>query len=357
MVKAHTNNYNYVIQMIRGLCILGVIFIHCPSAIEYDAVSNIIWITWRQVIVFPVAIFLFIAGNLFDSKKYKDYMQLLTVRGGRLIVPFLFWSVVYLSIDILRSVINGRPVDYWNLFIRLITGRAIGPFYYIIVLFLLTCISPLLESIVYKRNKKSSYALLDVLLLMITPVYAAIIYWMMITKGSAFSYYAMLLPAWILFYYIGIRTSILCCNPNKRIYVIILFVGLTVSFIEAFFYLKNGLDIEFVIGQLKASSICYTIAVAILFYSVWTERKDYKPKRIVEKVLIWYGDHSYIIYLSHCIVLLLANAVLSRFHLNWIINYTVTFIIVVVISFLAISIVEKISKGTRIERMLKNIGF
>ena len=73
---------NDVIQMIRGLCILGVIFIHCPSAIEYDTISNIIWIAWRQIIVFPVAIFLFIAGTLFDSSKYKDYRQLLALRGA-----------------------------------------------------------------------------------------------------------------------------------------------------------------------------------------------------------------------------------------------------------------------------------
>lgn len=44
-------------QLIRGICIIGVIIIHCPSALQFDMLSEGIWIVFRQIIVFPVAIF------------------------------------------------------------------------------------------------------------------------------------------------------------------------------------------------------------------------------------------------------------------------------------------------------------
>lgn len=78
---------NAIIQMIRGLCILCIIYIHCPNAIEYGMFSNVVWIAWRQLIVFPVATFLFISGYLFDSKKYRNYRQFLVVREG---IGFLY---------------------------------------------------------------------------------------------------------------------------------------------------------------------------------------------------------------------------------------------------------------------------
>ena len=61
---------NYVIQVIRGICIIiGVIFIHCPSALGYGVASNIIWIVFRQVIVFPVAIFFSCQAIFLNTKK------------------------------------------------------------------------------------------------------------------------------------------------------------------------------------------------------------------------------------------------------------------------------------------------
>lgn len=253
-------------------------------------------------------------------------------------------------------MINGKSVDYMSLIIRLITGKAIGPFYYIIVLFLLTCISPLLEGIVYKRDRKT-YRIIDVLFLSITPAYAAIIYWMMANNGNAFSDYTMLLPAWILFYYVGIRMRILSYRPNKRFWMAIMLIGLFASITESLLYWKSGIDIEFVISQLKASSICYTLAISMLFYVLWTEGKDYKPKRITGKVLLWFGDHSYIVYLSHWVIILLANKIFSKFHLGWFVIYLGTFIVVITVSYLVITAIEKITKGTNVERVIKHIGF
>jgi len=63
------NNYW---QIIRGLCILAVILIHSPNAASYsiDSIPFNMWLVIRQIINFPVAIFLFLSGYLVNSKKY-----------------------------------------------------------------------------------------------------------------------------------------------------------------------------------------------------------------------------------------------------------------------------------------------
>ena len=242
---------------------------------------------------------------------------------------------------------------------RIITGRAVGSFYYIVVLFLLTCISPFLENILIKKDTNRSYRIIDVAVLLITPGYAALIYYLLFTKGNAFTYYTMLLPAWILFYYLGLRTRILGPQHNKKNCIIVILISLLLQVIEAFVYWRKGVDIEFVIGQLTISSICYTIAIIILFYVIWNENTHYQieHRQVFGRTMIWFGDHSYIIYLSHCLILFFLNRMLGTLGLPWIVYYNVVFIGVTLISYLSITFVEKLTKGTKVEKYLKYIGF
>lgn len=47
-------------QMVRGICILAVIAIHCPQGCE--SIDLYTWLGIRQFINFPVALFIFMAG-------------------------------------------------------------------------------------------------------------------------------------------------------------------------------------------------------------------------------------------------------------------------------------------------------
>ena len=46
-------------QVVRGICILAVIAIHCPQGTDGDLFT---WLGIRQLIDFPVALFIFMAG-------------------------------------------------------------------------------------------------------------------------------------------------------------------------------------------------------------------------------------------------------------------------------------------------------
>ena len=60
-------------QMIRGICILAVIMIHCPQ-------GGAVWLGIRQVINFPVALFIFMAGYFVNL--FKIDRNWLKIRGG-----------------------------------------------------------------------------------------------------------------------------------------------------------------------------------------------------------------------------------------------------------------------------------
>ncbi len=70
-------------QMIRGICILAVIMIHCPSGQTYTNIDYNAWIVLRQCINFPVAMFVFLAGYfMIPEKTQGDYKIFLSKRGG-----------------------------------------------------------------------------------------------------------------------------------------------------------------------------------------------------------------------------------------------------------------------------------
>ena len=57
-------------QVIRGICILAVILIHCSSYTQLDtSVNGWLYFIYRNLINFPVAIFMFVSGYFTNTQK------------------------------------------------------------------------------------------------------------------------------------------------------------------------------------------------------------------------------------------------------------------------------------------------
>ena len=174
-------------QMVRGICILAVIMIHCPSGQNYTDLDYTVWVILRQFINFPVAMFIFLAGYFMTPEKTQgDYKTFLFKRGVRLLLPYLVWSCIYLFKTAIFDGITLRHIVY-----ALICGKAATPFYYIVVMIQLTIITPWLV----RRRKKRMY--------LITPAYLVIIYTYNIVTGTVPLLYETLFPAWFFFYLLG----------------------------------------------------------------------------------------------------------------------------------------------------------
>lgn len=65
-------------QIVRGICILAVVMIHCPQGKE--GFGQTVWLGIRQIINFPVALFIFMAGYFVNPPKVdKNWLK---IRGG-----------------------------------------------------------------------------------------------------------------------------------------------------------------------------------------------------------------------------------------------------------------------------------
>lgn len=70
-------------QFIRGVFILAVIMIHCPNGLNYSSIEQNCWLIFRQIINFPVALFIFMAGYFVNAEKIgENYYTYLINRGG-----------------------------------------------------------------------------------------------------------------------------------------------------------------------------------------------------------------------------------------------------------------------------------
>lgn len=70
-------------QFVRGLCIAAVVLIHCSPGIGRSDVSFFTWFTLRQVINFPVATFIFMAGYFVSRRKIEiDATSYMAGRGA-----------------------------------------------------------------------------------------------------------------------------------------------------------------------------------------------------------------------------------------------------------------------------------
>ena len=134
-------------QVIRGISIIAVVMIHCPPALS-PQLSRMIWMTIRSVVNFPVPVFFFLAGYFAWSSysKFSSGLSYIVQRGWRLIVPYTIWSFFYLAFSSDKSSCGLILAQYF-------TGRTVTPFYFIVVLFQLTLVTPLLMELDRRKSK------------------------------------------------------------------------------------------------------------------------------------------------------------------------------------------------------------
>lgn len=69
-------------QAIRGVCILVVIMIHCPTGQEFTPTDTYAWLILRQFINFPVALFIFMAGYFVNVDKAQHNTRTYALNRG-----------------------------------------------------------------------------------------------------------------------------------------------------------------------------------------------------------------------------------------------------------------------------------
>lgn len=277
-------------QIIRGICILAVIMIHCPSGVSYGVGSKefIIWLSIRQLINFPVATFIFLSGYFTNINKCQSNCKMYVLsRGKRLLIPYLIWSVFYSLVSIVQTVHSGGVINWKGIIYRIVVGKACTPLYYIVVLIQLTFLTPMLIKVISKKRMLRRF------LWLLTPAYLVFIYGYNISLGKMPKLYATFFPAWFIFYYLGLHIKLNSAAWKKNIqrfgkpHLVILAILLSMA--ESFLLVQLGCDSSFVSSQIKISSFLYSTILIIYIYKrkECTESKDKKIYKISRRLLLW----------------------------------------------------------------------
>lgn len=339
-------------QIIRGLCILAVIMIHCPTGVSYgiDGFEFKVWLTVRQFINFAVPIFFFMAGYFVNAKKCINNTKLFFLdRGRRLLVPFFVWSAFYTSVYTMTHIWKYGIVNWWHLIFIFLTGKSAPQLYFVLVLIQLSLLTPYLLKIINRNTFISR------ILWLITPCYLLFVYTYVIKIGKLPPLYATLFPAWFIFYYLGLQTKMEKIKPlitllNKKS---LLVFSLVASAFEAFLLINYTGNVSF---SCSALHFCNLILVFVLI-AIFNLHKNMKIKiRLLEGI----GNFSYGIFYIHWLFITLVRACLNRTGLSqfYLLYFSVIFITTLILSFLFVKYSKKFMGKTDFgNAFLHMIGF
>lgn len=279
----------------RGVAIIAVVATH---AIPWQLYQVQTVLSYRQLLNFAVPAFLFISGYWMSKKPVNtldDYTIFLRQRLTRVLIPYFFWSLIFIGYEMFKS----NHIGVTQLLYKLFIGGASFHFYFIIVLVQLYMLTPLLQ----RLNRKTDGF---VLVLILNAAAICVLYYFHLRGNDTIrdSYYMSNDPflLWVVFYqfglFVGSRDSEISVPKSvHRAVLLAIFASLSVSVWEALFILSKFDDWQMAICALKYSSVVYSTCI-ILGFLVLRRCLNTWPR-----FLVILGNYSFGIYLVHMIVL------------------------------------------------------
>ncbi len=296
----------------KGICIIAVIAIHASSSTSFFPENSFNWnfgFFLRQLINFPIAIFLFVSGYFaanysFDS--WKDYINFWGTRLLKIIPPYIFWSLIYIWLEKPSHLLNSTEISQ-----DLLLGTGIEFGYFIIVLIQFVLITPLILKI-----NKDSYNL--ACMIIISTIGIIVTYLLNLkyfdTEFSQFPFYVLPFYAWYPFYHLGAWIKKKCfIEKNLPLDLTIKFLSfyllfLLLSFFEAVILSKHGLY-SFAISQIKISSFFCSLFLCLSIVALHARYTD-------PGLISWIGRYYYSIYLMHMLFLSISENIIKQNYLD-----------------------------------------
>ncbi|MFQ3575547.1 MAG: acyltransferase family protein [Cytophagales bacterium] len=296
------------IDSLRVMATISVVFLHVAAGVlyHYGSISNLDW--WIGNIYdgsvrFCVPIFLMISGSLMFSKNYESEGEFLKKRVLRILLPFLFWSMIYIMVSLIQKFIHGEYLSLIEVlkFILLeLRNGACFHLWYIYMIFGLYLFFPIIGKwLQHSKNNGIKY-FLGIWLL---TVFINMPYVNKLMPIIDLSYFSGYIGFPILGYYLN--NISLNFEKKKLIYVLMFLTGTLITIFGTYlatFY--KGSFYEGFYSYLSPNVILASVGVFLLF-------KDFF--KLNSKVILFLSKYSYGTYLIHILVL----SVLSKIGLNY----------------------------------------
>ena len=156
MVMKLTNEESYKIQLVRGIAIIAVVFIH-------NTPSGMAQVWCRPFLNFSVATFLFVSGLLSSVERWNPFHRI-----KKVIFPYIIWSIIYTVLYNHNSILQLPTLCIKNL----ITGKAAAIMYYIFVYCQFTLLIPLIDYLAKSKYKYLGFIIspLEIIIVRLFPL-------------------------------------------------------------------------------------------------------------------------------------------------------------------------------------------
>ena len=280
------------ISNIRALSIVMVIFLHCASPLfySYGVIKTSYWnITnfYDSLVRSAVPLFFMVSGSLVLGKD-KKILQFIKSFWFRLVIPFLFYSIIY-------SVVNKTSLI--NIFDP---GKISYHFYFVPIIFTLYICYPIISKWI---KQSSNLEIIIFLALWICSAIVPSIYNFQFIKLGNISFFGGFIGYTILGYLIGNR-SYLNTILSKRLILITSIIFYWLGFVITFFmtYLivqESGVYNEKFYGYLTPNVLMMAIGIFLFL----KEKNFIFKNNILISIRNFLSDHSYGIFFLHPLVL------------------------------------------------------
>jgi surface polysaccharide O-acyltransferase-like enzyme len=240
---------NPVFEAWRGLAILMVVNGHTHTAgfsfLDSAAGQWNYWYTmvFRQSELCAVPLFLFVSGYLSGEVRFRslsDYTSFLGRRLPRIMIPYLFWSAIFITLYLWMD----EALTPGNFALRLAIGGGDGPYYFTVALLQCYMLAPLFSYLIETRLGTAVVVTIHV-------AFLSLVYYLRLRVFTADNYFGMPVfiffswpcLTWFTFFYLGM----LCRRYSQwthRIPLSLLIVAAAVMFAvmyaEAYVLCRTG---------------------------------------------------------------------------------------------------------------------
>ena len=286
--------YIKAIDALRVISILAVVLIHTTTrTIEtvHNDISTYPWTLFlNQFLRFAVPLFIMVSGFVLELNYdfHSNYFAYLKKRAGKILVPYIFWSLIYYFF-----VYNS---NHDNLLWVFLTGNASYQLYFIPALTIFYLIFPLLHKFYKFISNKYIFILLGVveLILLYKDYFIGEFNFIDPVRISLLSYF---------FFVAGIvfaKNKDVVVNfveKRKILFIIITLISGLYVFFEGKIDYENTKNYLFFYSQWRPSVLIYTISLFLTFFYYFD--KSSLKFRTVNRI----SKLSFLVFFIHVIVL------------------------------------------------------
>ncbi len=284
-MKTLTRSQEDSIQILRGLAIAAVVFIHnTPDAPAYQ-------ILCRPFLNFCVGLFLFLSGMLSCADRWNPWKRI-----RKLLVPYILWTLAYVVQASWQT-----PGAIAGAFLRGLLQASTAPvMYYVYVYIQFTLLIPAIDRLARSRWRMAGFLIspAEILLMRLIPMLA----------GHSFPYWVNLILAnsclyMFSFFYMGylLGNGLLTIPHSSRKLLWWLVLATLWQMGEGYWF--SSLGVYNCGTQRKLSSVAASVLVSLL---AWRFLQSGKASRA--PILKTLGDHSFGIFFCHVFLMRLLGS-------------------------------------------------